>query len=135
MEVIDLARQIGKAFQNNESYINMRIMKDISEKDKELQELIGEFNLKRLAVNNEVQKENHNKEKVQTLNKELQEIYAKIMENENMKNYNKAQESVNELFKEVNYIISRSLEGEDPDKIDPGDICSGNCSSCNGGCH
>ena len=46
--------------------------------------MIGEFNLKRAALSSEMAKEEKDGEKLQTLDTELRDIYARMMENENM---------------------------------------------------
>ena len=79
MEIIQLARELGKAIQQDEAYIRMRAAEQVSEEDAELQELIGEYNLKRLSINMEASKTERDDEKLQALNKEMRSIYAKIM--------------------------------------------------------
>ena len=60
MDVIELARELGKAIQQDERFLAMQIARQNSDNDDELQQLIGEFNLKRMAINNEAAKENRN---------------------------------------------------------------------------
>lgn len=47
MDVIELARELGKAIQQDERFLAMQIARQNSDNDDELQQLIGEFNLKR----------------------------------------------------------------------------------------
>ena len=51
MDVIELARELGKAIQQDERFLAMQIARQNSDNDDELQQLIGEFNLKRMAIN------------------------------------------------------------------------------------
>ena len=81
MDVIELARELGKAIQQDERFLAMQIARQNSDNDDELQQLIGEFNLKRMAINNEAAKENRDEAKLQQLNSELRETYAKVMQN------------------------------------------------------
>ena len=90
MDVIELARELGKAIQQDERFLAMQIARQNSDNDDELQQLIGEFNLKRMAINNEAAKENRDEAKLQQLNSELRETYAKVMQNKNMNAYNEA---------------------------------------------
>ena len=92
MDVIELARELGKAIQQDERFLAMQIARQNSDNDDELQQLIGEFNLKRMAINNEAAKENRDEAKLQQLNSELRETYAKVMQNKNMNAYNEAKE-------------------------------------------
>mgnify|MGYP000745950330 FL=1 len=57
MDMIELAREIGRELQKDESYLNMQLARQASDEDQALQDAIGEFNLKRMAINNEAQKE------------------------------------------------------------------------------
>lgn len=135
MDIISLAREIGKELQKDERYLNMQLAQQNTDNDQELQNLIGEFNLKRMAINNEAQKELQDQEKMQALNQELRAVYAQIMQNPNMIAYNKAKDELDALLKRVSAIITQSAEGADPETADYEESsCGGNCSSC-GGCH
>ena len=118
MDVIELARELGKAIQQDERFLAMQIARQNSDNDDELQQLIGEFNLKRMAINNEAAKENRDEAKLQQLNSELRETYAKVMQNKNMNAYNEAKELMDNMLKRINAIISISAEGGDPEIAD-----------------
>ncbi|MBE6829710.1 MAG: YlbF family regulator [Ruminococcaceae bacterium] len=135
MDIISLAREIGKEIQKDSRYLNMQLAKQNSDDDQQLQDLIGEFNLKRMAINNEAQKPEQDSDKMQVLNQELRHIYAQIMQSPNMTAYNKAKEEMDALLQRVSAIIGQSADGEDPETTDYVESsCGGNCSSC-GGCH
>lgn len=134
-KIIELAREIGKEIQKDERYIKFQLAKQATDEDKELQNLIGEFNLKRMAISNEVSKADRNEEKLQKYNQEMRSAYAKIMSNENMINYNDTKAEFDMILTRVTAIIQKSSEGEDPETADytPSE-CTGSCESC-GGCH
>lgn len=135
MDMIQLARELGKAIQQDERYLRLQKAKQASDNDQKLQELIGEFNLKRMAINNEASKSERSEEKLQQLNTELRHTYAEIMKNDNMTAYNEAREALDAVMKRVNAIIALSAEGEDPETADLDESsCGGSCSSC-AGCH
>lgn len=135
MDMIELARQLGKEIQKDETYIKMRLTEQTSEDDQELQNLVGEFNLKRMSINNEASKADRDDEKLQELNKEMRHIYAQIMQNENMQNYNSAKQEFEAKFQRVVAIIQNSADGEDPETTDYiSSSCTGSCATC-GGCH
>ena len=135
MDIISLAREIGKELQKDDRYLNMQLAKQNSDDDQQLQDLIGEFNLKRMAINNETQKEEQDQDKMQALNQELRHVYAQIMQNQNMTAYNSAKEELDVLLKRVSAIIGQSADGEDPETTDLEESsCGGECASC-GGCH
>ena len=134
MEIMELSREIRRKIQRAELYLKLKIAKQNSDEDKELQDLIGEFNLKRMAINNEATKDERDEKKIQELNIELRELYSKVMKNENMAAYNIAKQEMDSVLKRVTAIIMQSAEGEDPETTDYEESCTGSCSSCSG-CH
>lgn len=134
MDIIELAREIGRKIQQDERYLSLKIAQQNSDEDAALQELIEEFNLKRLSINNEASKPDRDDDKIQRLNAELRAMYADIMKNENMIAYNEAEKEMETLIKRVNAIITQSAAGEDPETTDYQESCGGSCSSCSG-CH
>ncbi len=115
--------------------MEFQLARQQSDEDQELQDAIGEFNLKRMAISNEAAKPDRNDETMQRLNKEFREVYAKIMENEHMKRYDAAKNEFDALFQRVTGILNMCAEGDDPETCDY-DVasCGGDCSSC-AGCH
>ena len=133
MELIEMTRELGKALQSDERYIGLRVAQQQCDEDIRLQELISDFNLKRIAIDNEAQKEDRNEEAVRKLNEELREIYGRIMENESMARYNEAKNAFDSLFQEILGILSLCSQGQDPATCvyDPA-VCGGNCAGCSG---
>lgn len=133
MDIIEKTRELGKLLQQEESYIKMREAESKADADTKLQELIKEFNLKRLSINIETQKVEKDGEKIAELNKEMQKVYADIMSNENMKDYNNAKQDFDQVSGRVMTILQNCIAGEDPDTTDYTSSCTGSCSTC-GGC-
>ena len=135
MDIIEMTRELGRALQNDERYIAMMSARQASDEDQALQEAIGEFNLKRMAISNEAQKDDRNEETLQRLNEEFCGVYQKIMENEHMLRYNDAKNEFDALLQRMTGILSLCADGEDPETCDyDAASCGGNCSSC-AGCH
>ena len=134
MDIIKLARELGKTLQADERYLKLKLAQQANDENEELKQLIGEFNLKRVAINNEASKEDRDEKKLETLNNELRECYASIMQNEDMKHYNEAKLEMDTLLRRITAIIMQSADGEDPETTDYQESCSGSCSTC-GGCH
>lgn len=133
--LIEMAKEMGEAIQMDQRFIRTQMAQAAADEDEDLQGLIGEFNLKRLAVNNEYSKEDKDDAKIRELDMELREIYGRLMENENMKAYQAAKAELDEVLNRINRILTLSAQGEDPQKADVElSGCSGNCSSC-AGCH
>lgn len=133
MDIIEMTRELGRALQNDERYIAMMAARQASDEDEALQEAIGEFNLKCMAISNEAQKEERDDETLRRLNDEFRAVYQKIMENEHMLRYNDAKNEFDALLQQMTGILSLCAEGEDPATCDASS-CGGNCASC-GGCH
>lgn len=137
MDAIKAARELGKAIQADERYVRYNEAMKANDADMELQELIGEFNLARqnVALEMSKSKEEQNKEKLDTQNKEMQRLYTLVMQNEHMADFTIAKADMDKLLQEINGIIALCCDGEDPDtcEVQTGG-CSGSCSTC-GGCH
>lgn len=138
MKTIEIARQLGTAIQQSATYKKLEVAKIANDNDEKLQNLIGEFNLKRVAINELITKQDeNNNEKVTALDTEMKEIYNEIMTNLNMIEYNKARNEIDVMMNEINTILMKSVNGEDPETCssEQESACnSGGCSSCSG-CH
>ena len=62
MDIMKLTRELGRALQQDQTYINMSVAEQQCNEDEALQNAIGEFNLKRMAINNEAAKEDRSEE-------------------------------------------------------------------------
>lgn len=128
---IDLATQL----QADPRCEAVRAAAAAADADEALQELISEFNLKRIAINTEESKpeEEHNPEKLRELNTELRSIYASVMANERMMAYQETQSELETLVNKIHLAINLAAQGQDPNQAAQAG-CTGNCGTC-GGCH
>ncbi len=135
MDAIKAARELGKAIQASEEYKAYDIAKKENDDDKELQDLIGTFNLTRTNLQLEMQKPEGEKDsdKIAALNKEMQEKYTAVMSNVHMANFVIVKNALDKMLNDVNTIIGMCCEGEDPDTCEVSS-CTGSCATC-GGCH
>ena len=127
MDVIAMARQLGKALQQNEGYLRLMVAQQQNDADETLQALIGKFNLARINLNTELNKTDKDQARVTALNEEVRAVYGQIMDNENM-----AETEFDDTVDFVMQILRGSINGEDPDLIEKQSGCSGSCSSCSG---
>ena len=135
MDIINSAREIGKELQKDERYLKMRIALQAADEDEKLQDLIGNYNLKRMSLQNELQKPERDEDKVKAFQQELNGLYASVMKNPSMAAYNEAKKDFDLLMRRVNAILSQSAEGGNPETADYTEpACGGNCASC-AGCH
>ena len=129
MNILEKAKELGDTLMDDERVKRLQIAMAANDNDFELQKLIGEFNLKRIALNEELGKSDKNDEKTKTLEKELKTMYQTVMENKSMVEYNFAKTEVDEIVSHINSIIQVAISGEAPEEG-----CGGGCDSC-GGCH
>ena len=136
MDAIQTAKELGRLIQQDERYIEYYKAKEANDADEKLQQLIGEFNLQRIELNNEMSRETKDTEKLHEIDDKIKSLYADIMSNENMALYNTAKSKMDELLAMINHIITACANGEDPETCDvmPQGGCSGSCSGCSG-CH
>ena len=132
MDCIDLFKRAAMALQTDPRYLALDQARKANDKDEELQNMIGEFNLARMDLNNEIGKSERNDARIAELNEKVNSLYAKIMADEDMVAYNEAKRDCENL---VNYIINTAMNGGDPMTVqEPSASCTGSCSTC-GGCH
>ena len=117
MDCIDLFKRAAMALQTDSRYLAMDQARKMNDKDEELQNLIGEFNLARMDLNNE------------------NDLYGKIMADDGMVAYNEAKRDCEALVNYIDAIINTAMNGGDPMTVqEPSASCTGSCSTC-GGCH
>ncbi len=134
MDIVQLAREMGKQIQQTEEYKNLQVARKASDEDKELQDLIAQFNIKRMDLSSAMQEENKDEEKITSLDKELKELYQKVMSNESLAAFNTAKMELDAIMNKVQMVLTASVNGEDPETCDVEHSCGGSCSTC-GGCH
>ena len=134
MTVIEAARELGKAIQADERYLNLKAAKEANDKDDALNALIGKLNLIQMSYQVEAEGE-ANEEKMNAYDKEFREVYTEVMANANMRNYEEARQDVDDMMNYVMQLLTMVVNGEDPATCDPAaqTSCSGSCSTC-GGC-
>ena len=134
MDVIELTRELGKAIQADERFIRYAKARLANDTDEDLQNSIGQFNIKRMELEKAVGDEEKDQEKVKVLNEELRKLYGDIMSSAAMVEYNTSKALLDQMMNEVNTILTKTLDGEDPATCDTDAGCTGSSSTC-GGCH
>lgn len=133
-EIILKARQLGEALQETDDFAAFLLAKTTADKNEELQDLLGQFNLRKLDLNHAITAETKDPTKINELNQEVKHLYEKLVSHPMMIAYSAAKE---ELDRTVNFllkIITESAAGESPYEVEEDAACGGDCSSC-GGCH
>lgn len=136
MDIIQMARELGKAIQQDELYQKMNEASAATEKSAELQSKINAFSELRLQLNKEVMKseEEKNEDLITELDSKLRTLYQDVTEDPTMTAYNSAKAQLESTLNFISQIITGSANGQDPDMIEQQASCSGSCGSC-GGCH
>ena len=134
MDVITMARELGAALQKSDEYTAYVLAKSAADGDEELQRMIGDFNLKKLSLSAEIQKEEKDGEKISALNDEIRSLYGEIMSQPAMLAYNTTKNELDRLLNFIQQIVVYSANGEDPFTIQEETSCGGDCSGCSG-CH
>lgn len=135
MDAIDLFKKAAVALQTDERYLALAAARKANDEDEALQEMIGEFNLARMDLNNEISKDERSDERVAALNAKVNDLYGKIMASEGMVAYNAAKAEAEALISHIDAIINTAMNGGDPMTVQaPSGGCTGSCSTC-GGCH
>ena len=62
MDIIKQTRELGKAIQQTEAYITYAACKQKNDEDEALQKMIGDFNLLRMSLSNEISKPEEQKD-------------------------------------------------------------------------
>ena len=74
MDCIDLFKRAAMALQTDSRYLAMDQARKMNDKDEELQNLIGEFNLARMDLNNEIGKPERSDERIAELNQKVNDL-------------------------------------------------------------
>ena len=106
MDCIDLFKKAAAAMQTDPRYLELDAARRENDNDQELQGLIGEFNLKRLDLNNESAKPEPDTAHVADLNQQVNDLYTQIMSSEGMVRYNTAKKECEAMVSHIDAIIN-----------------------------
>ena len=134
MDIIEQVRNLALELQKDQRYLILENARRLNDADEELQQQIGEFNLARIDLNNEVSKQEKDANRITELNEKIQKIYGDIMNNESMPAYNEAKTEMDHLMQYINAILLTAVNGGDPMTVEEPSSCAGDCSGCSG-CH
>lgn len=135
MDLLKMAREMGKVLQQSDEYKRMQIAKEANDNDLTLQAQIEEFNMLRVQLSTAMQAEVQDEEKTKELDSKLKELYTTVMGNQNMLNFNVAKQDIDKLMSGITTVLTACVNGEDPETCASEQAsCGGSCSSCSG-CH
>lgn len=130
MSLEKLARELGKAIQQDEKYLAMEKAIENNNQDKELNDQMLQIQLIQKKYQDEVAKENPDSKLLESYDQQFRDVYAKIVDNPNMKAYQEARNAVDELMNYLTGILALCVNGGDADTCDP---CKHDCNDecCN----
>ena len=106
MNVYDTANRLATEIKQSEEYMNYKMAKQALNLNTELKEKMAEFERNRYEVQIEMMQTGKNNEEKY---KKVEELYSKLVENEEAKRYFEAETKFNILIADVNKIIGESI--------------------------
>lgn len=136
MSLESALRELGKEIQADERFAALKAAAAVNDADQALQEQMQEMQLLSLKYQQEAEKgEEASQERIEELQKEYQDLYNKIMEGDNMKNYSAAAAQMEQMAQYISGMIGLFFDGQDPETCEiSAENCTHDCSTC-GGCH
>ncbi len=129
MEFIkECLNKIGDYVKSTDDYEIYQKALDAYNSDSELQAMLIEFTGLRDDMYRERDAEKIDKDKVIKLQKDMQSLYSKIMDNENMRLYTEARNAFDDYIEKIHTLLNAQIYGEEESG------CSGSCATC-AGCH
>ncbi len=141
MDIITLARELGKAIQQDEAYLAMQSASKANDDDLDLQKMLERFNILNTTYEYEAGKSEPDEKRCEELEGQLEQLYHQIMGNGSMSRFEEAKNKMDEIMNKVVAILAAAVNGEDPDTFDPDaalaeeESCGGDCDCCHHDCH
>lgn len=107
MNVYDTANRLATEIKQSEEYMNYKMAKQALNLNTGLKEKMAEFEKNRYEVQIEMMQTGKNNEEKY---KKVEELYSKLVENEEAKRYFEAETKFNILIADVNKIIGESIK-------------------------
>lgn len=136
MSLESALRELGKEIQADPRFEALQKAAKVNDADENLQSQMQEMQLITLKYQQEAEKgEEASKERIAELQQEYQDLYTKVMDGENMKNYSAAAAEMEQMAQYISQMIGLFFDGQDPATCEiPASDCTHDCCTC-GGCH
>lgn len=125
--IINKAKELGALLEQSELVKKQRAAKLAFDSNEELQQLIGQFNLAKMALTNESNKDEPDAERLEEYRGQTTQAYEKIMQHPVMIELNEVEIAMDNLVGQINQILQNSISGNEGG-------CTHNCATCSG-CH
>ena len=136
MSLESALRELGKEIQADPRFEALQKAAKVNDADENLQSQMQEMQLITLKYQQEAEKgEEASRERIAELQQEYQDLYTKVMDGENMKNYSAAAAEMEQMAQYISQMIGLFFDGQDPATCEiPASDCTHDCCTC-GGCH
>ena len=136
MSLESALRELGKEIQADPRFEALQKAAKVNDADENLQSQMQEMQLITLKYQHEAEKcEEASQERIAELQQEYQDLYTKVMDGENMKNYSAAAAEMEQMAQYISQMIGLFFDGQDPATCEiPASDCTHDCCTC-GGCH
>ena len=136
MSLESALRELGKEIQADPRFEALQKAAKVNDADENLQSQMQEMQLLSLKYQQEAEKgEEASQERIAELQQEYQDLYTKVMDGENMKNYSAAAAEMEQMAQYISQMIGLFFDGQDPATCEiPASDCTHACCTC-GGCH
>lgn len=125
-ELINSAEILGENIKSSPEYVDYINSKKRFDDNVVLGNKINEFNLEKMFVKNEMDKENADEEKIQQHQGKIRELYNDITADPDYSDFQNKQNELNQLINDILNQITSSVTGNTQ--------CTGSCETCSG-CH
>ncbi len=136
MDMIEMAREIGRTLQQDERYIRATNDSQLVNASEELKQMISDFDDVRAKMEFEMaQAKGQMNDTIMDLDEQMHTHYDRIYSHPLMVNYEASRKELEALVNYMMKIITASANGQNPDTVlEEEDVnCTGSCSTC-GGC-
>lgn len=136
MSLESALRELGKEIQADPRFEALQKAAKVNDADENLQSQMQEMQLITLKYQQEAEKgEEASQDRIAELQQEYQDLYTKVMDCENMKNYSAAAAEMEQMAQYISQMIGLFFDGQDPATCEiPASDCTHDCCTC-GGCH
>lgn len=125
MTIIEKAHELGEMIKESAEMKALKIAEEAQANDDAAQQLIADFNIKRLNLAREIQAQKITEE--EAIKKNNEAFSEMVEKSETIKKYVDAKNEFDKLVNSVNNVINIYIVGEQQG-------CTHDCSTC-GGCH
>ena len=128
MDIMEMATMLGQRMRQEEEAVRFLKAQEAFNGSVELRTAFSEYNVQRMLLEQEANKEDIDNELVKRIDTRIDELFEMITHHPAYVEIEAAQNALNEALKKVMDKITEQITGESPAG------CTHDCSTC-GGCH